>query len=177
MGILRENNAPYDFYLTLDIDGYDFFVLDKILSEYKPQLIISEINEKIPAGVKFAVKYTEGYFWDGSHYYGYSLSMLEDLLIKYGYKINNLEWNNVILVPGTQEESISAVYSKGYLDRYDRANIYSYNSDFEEVYNMTKDKQIEFINNKFQSCINERQVKIGHQIDGNPVTYRNYILE
>jgi len=177
LNILKENNVPDGFYLTLDIDGYDYFVLDKILSVYKPQLIVSEINEKIPANIKFTVKYTEGYFWDGSHYFGYSLLMLEDLLKKYGYKIDSLDWNNVILVPGVQEESISDVYSKGYLNRVGRLERFSYNLDFEPVYGMNKEEQLEFINNKFKNFVNERQVNIGYQIDGSPISFRNYIIE
>ena len=170
LNILQDNNVPDGFYLTLDIDGYDYFVLDKILSTYKPQLIISEINEKIPANIKFTVKYTEGYFWDGSHYYGYSLLMLNDLLKKYGYKINSLDWNNVILVPGVQEEKIEDVYNNGYLNREGRSEKFSYNLDFESVYNMNKEKQLEFIINKFKS-------NSGYQIDGNPILPRNYIIE
>jgi hypothetical protein len=175
--ILKENNAPLDFYLTLDIDGYDFFVLEKILSHYKPQLIISEINEKIPANIKFSVKYDEDYFWDGSHYYGYSILMLEDILTKYGYKIESLDWNNVVLVPGIQEESIEDVYNNGYLNKTDRINIYTYNLDFEPIYSLSKEEQLNFIETRFSSLTNERQGTYGHQIDGRPVTYRNYILE
>ena len=81
--ILEENNVPDGFYLSLDIDGYDFFVLEKILTKYKPELILSEINEKIPPPIKFTVNYDNDYFWDCSHYFGYSISMLEDLLDKY----------------------------------------------------------------------------------------------
>jgi len=170
LNILKENNVPDGFYLTLDIDGYDYFVLDKILSTYKPQLIVSEINEKIPANIKFTVKYTEGYFWDGGHYYGYSLLMLNDLLKKYGYKINSLDWNNVILVPGVQEERIEDVYNNGYLNREGRLEKFSYNLDFESVYNMNKENQLKFINNKFSS-------NGEYQIDGNTVLTRNYIIE
>lgn len=177
LGILKENNTPLDFYLTLDIDGYDFFVLEKILSEYKPQLIVSEINEKIPAGIKFAVKYTEGYFWDGSHYYGYSISMLEDILSKYGYKIYMLDFNNVVLVPGIQEESISDVYKNGYLNRVGRKEIFYYNDDFDPIYTMSKDDQIDFINKKFIPLENERQSSYGHQIDGSPILNRNFFIE
>jgi hypothetical protein len=172
LDILKYSNVPNEFYLTLDIDGYDYFVLEKILSVYKPQLIVSEINEKIPANIKFTVKYTEGYFWDGSHYYGYSLLMLDGLLRKYNYKINSLDWNNVILVPGLHEENIDDVYSKGYLDKEGRLERFSYNLDFEPVYSMNKKDQLEFIINKFKFIPNN-----GYQIDGNPILPRNYIIE
>jgi|LauGreDrversion4_2_1035121.scaffolds.fasta_scaffold02067_14 hypothetical protein len=174
--ILEENNVPDGFYLSLDIDGYDFFVLEKILTKYKPELIISEINEKIPPPIKFTVNYDNDYFWDCSHYFGYSISMLEDLLDKYNYKIKRLDWNNVVLVPGNQEESISDIYNEGYLNRPGRNNIFYYNSDFEVVYNMSKEDQIKFIDSKFSPFVNERQLYSGRQLDGKEITYRNYTL-
>jgi hypothetical protein len=176
LNILDENNVSDGFYLSLDIDGYDFFVLDKILSKYKPGLIISEINEKIPPPIKFTVNYDNDYFWDSSHYYGYSISMLEDILEKYNYRIKRLDWNNVVLVPGKQEESISDIYNEGYLNRSERKNKFQYNSDFETIYDMSKEEKIKFISDKFSSFVNERQLFSGKQLDGKDITYRNYTL-
>jgi hypothetical protein len=174
--LLESNNVPDGFYLTIDIDGYDYFVLDKILSKYKPQLIVSEINEKIPAGVKFTVEYDNDYFWDGSHYYGYSLSMLSELLEKYGYRIEELDYNNVILTPGLQVEDIKDVYERGYLNRPERKSMFYYNADFEIVYSLPKEQQLDFIRNKFLPTENERQSRLGHQIDGKKISKRNFIL-
>jgi len=149
LAFLEKYSAPKDFYLSLDIDGYDYFVLEKILSNYSPSLIISEINEKIPPGLMFSVKYDDKYWWDGSHFYGYSISMLEPILKKYNYKISELDYNNVVLVSGQQEESLSAVYNRGYLEKSDRKQRFYYNQDFEEIYSLDKEKQIDFINQKF----------------------------
>jgi hypothetical protein len=169
LDLLFKNKAPLDFYLSIDIDGYDYYVLEKILTVYKPQLIISEINEKIPPPIKFTVNYNEDYFWDSSHYYGYSLAMLEELMGEYSYKIDTLDWNNVILVPGKQEEDILEIYNNGYLNRDGRKNRFSYNLDFEPIYSLKKDEQINFINEKFMN-IN------GYQLDGKPIKYRNYYI-
>lgn len=47
--LLKANNAPIDFdFLNLDIDGYDYFVLEEILKSFRPRLLCVEINEKIP---------------------------------------------------------------------------------------------------------------------------------
>src|ERR1700730_9855415 len=47
--LLQSYETPADFAgLSLDIDGNDYWVLREILSVFKPQLIVSEINEKIP---------------------------------------------------------------------------------------------------------------------------------
>jgi hypothetical protein len=161
----------------LDIDGYDYFVLEQILKEYKPALIISEINEKIPASVKFSVNYTPNYFWDGTHYYGYSIGMLEDLLETYGYKIDCLDLNNVVLVPGKQEQSIEDVYNNGYLNTELRHTRFQYNADFNPVYSMNKEQQIQFIKSKFDLCENENQPIRGHQLDGLPVVSRSYTIK
>lgn len=150
LDLLKSNNVPLDFYLSLDIDGYDYFVLEKILSEYKPSFIVSEINEKIPPNIKFSVSYHPEYWWDVSHFYGYSISMIEDLLEKNELKILELDYNNVILVKGVQEESIVDIYNSGYLHKSDRKDRFSYNQDFEEIYDLPKNLQIDFINSKFE---------------------------
>jgi hypothetical protein len=143
---LESANAPVDFYLSLDIDGYDYFVLEQILSKYRPQLIISEINEKIPPPLKFSVLYDPSYWWAGNHFYGYSLSMLEPLLHRYTYKVKELDYNNVILVPGEHTGSMKDIYDQGYWNR----NRFNYNADFEPIYKMSTEDQIAFICNKFK---------------------------
>lgn len=170
--ILSENNVKDGFYLSLDIDGYDFFVLDKILSKYKPRFIISEINEKIPPNIKFSVNYDSNYFWDGSHYYGYSISMLESILEKYEYKIKFLDYNNVVLVPGKQEESLTDIYNNGYLNKPDRPTKFYWNNNFEPIYALGKEEQINFIKNFFDNYDSNKS-----QIDGNKIGKRNFTLE
>jgi hypothetical protein len=147
---LKDAHAPDDFYLSLDIDGYDFHVLTAILSEYHPQLIISEINEKIPPPIKFSVNYTPNYWWSGWHFFGYSISMLEDIK---GYKVESLDFNNVIMTPGTQERSLADIYREGYWNMpHGRPG---YNADFDPIYSMPYDDQIAFINTKFADRIGE----------------------
>lgn len=155
---LKDAEVPNDFYLSLDIDGYDFYVLSKILTVYQPQLIISEINEKIPPPIKFTINYDPNYWWDISHFYGYSLSMLEDIK---GYKVESLDFNNVIMTPGVQEVPLSDIYNNGYWNMAKREyNPYNrpyadhgrpcYNEDFDPIYSMSYDDQIKFINEKFK---------------------------
>ena len=159
--LLQSVGAPNDFYLSLDIDGYDFFVLQKILTVYQPQLIISEINEKIPPPIKFTVNYNPSYWWDTSHFYGYSLSMLENIK---GYKVESLDFNNVIMTPGTQEIPLEVIYRDGYWNMPKDQNAFhnrpnenhgrpSYNADFDPIYTMSYKDQIEFIQRKFVKFI------------------------
>jgi hypothetical protein len=151
LALLEENNTPENFYLSLDVDSYDYYILQKILTKYTPQLIISEINEKIPPPIKFSVSYKENISWDGTHFYGYSICMLEDVLNKYGYKILSLDYNNVVLIPGKQKEEISYIYERGYYNTKDRKQRFYYNENFEEIFSMTIEDQINFINNYFSN--------------------------
>lgn len=162
---LKFANVPNDFYLSIDIDGYDYFVLQKILTVYKPQLIISEINEKIPPPIQFTVMYDPEYWWKAWHHFGYSLSMLENLLPTFGYKILELDYNNVILVPGTQTESLKDVYWNGYLGKPDKDSRFYYNTDFGPIYSLPLDKQIEFINKKFKDYQGQYTINGRFQID------------
>ena len=50
-------------FIDIDIDGYDFHVLNNLLQKTRPFLITAEINEKIPPPIKFSVKYNDNYFF------------------------------------------------------------------------------------------------------------------
>lgn len=151
IGHLRAAGVPDDFFLSLDIDGYDYFVLERILQEYTPALIVSEINEKIPPPMKFTVLYRPEYWWNGSHFYGYSVSMLDDLLPKFGYKIDEVHYNNVVLSPGIQTRTTHELYTEGYFARPDGGKRFTYNEDFNPIYGVSYDKQVEFLHRKFSA--------------------------
>ena len=119
--ILRENNCPRIIDLmSLDIDGYDYYVLESLLSNYDCRVAILEINEKIPVPIKFSVSYDLDYFWDGTHFYGMSLSKLNDLAEMFNYTIVDYLFNNVVMVkndylsPEHKKQSIEELYNSGY---------------------------------------------------------------
>lgn len=139
-------NVPNNFYLSLDIDSYDYFVLEKILEKYTPSCIVSEINEKIPPPLKFTILYDESYHWDESHCYGYSINMIEELIDKFNYKIELLHMNNIVLIPGKQEESLLEVYNKGYFNNPYKYNIFPWNYNMDVLHILPVEKQKEFLN-------------------------------
>lgn len=96
--ILKSNNIPKDFgFLSLDIDSYDYYVLEKLLSEFEPGFMCIEINEKIPPPFKFALKYNTEI--DLSNFIqGQSISMLYSLLQRFDYSMVHLEYNNVFAI-------------------------------------------------------------------------------
>lgn len=77
--------------LNLDIDSYDYFVLEELLKEFKFQFLILEINPLFPMSVDFTVTYDEEFEWPGNSFQGASLSMFYKLLDKSSYSIVHLD--------------------------------------------------------------------------------------
>jgi len=155
VALLEANSAPDNFeFLNLDIDGYDFFVLEKILSRYRPKLICTEINEKIPPPVKFTVKWDDNYVWASDHFYGQSISQLDMLLKAHNYNLVELHYNNAFLIPSEicSQPSLTPdeAFRQGYLNKPDRKQKFPWNKDMEDVLLLDPAKKLEFINICFQ---------------------------
>lgn len=134
--------------LSLDIDGNDYWVLDAILSSFRPSLIVTEINEKIPPPIRYVVKYDPD-FALRHHFYGYSIASLADLCARHGYGILELEYNNAFLAPvelgrGRFVDADTA-YSEGYRNRPDRKQRFKLNFDMEELLTMTPEEGMAFL--------------------------------
>lgn len=117
--LLEDNNVPDGFYLTIDIDGYEWYVIDKILEKYNPSYIISEINEKIPPPIRFTVKNNPDWFWEGSTFYGFSIQMVDHFIKDHGYSIRSLDYDNIVLKKLDKQieninEHIKYHYENGY---------------------------------------------------------------
>ena len=153
ISLLRENKTERDFgVLSKDIDGNDYWVLDAILDHYRPRLIVSEYNEKIPPPLRFVVDY-EPQFELRHHFYGYSIAKLDDLLKKHDYVLLEVEYNNVFLAPresGAVSKPIEAAYAEGYLDRADRREKFSDNADMEQLLTMEPGQALRFVNDFYR---------------------------
>ncbi len=151
--LLRDHNVAREFgVLSLDIDSYDYFVLDAVLSEFRPRLVVTEINEKIPPPVRFRVKYDPD-FRLSHHFFGYSIQSLADLCAEHRYSIIELEYNNAFLAPaetpGARALEAADAYRRGYLERPDRRDKFASNADVEALHAMTPDAGVEFIRRFF----------------------------
>ncbi len=154
LSILDASLLPKNFtFFNLDIDSYDYFVLEKVLSKYRPQLICTEVNEKIPAPIEFSVKYSPDHYWHGHHFYGQSISQLYKLCKKFKYKIVELNYANVFIMPieikGPKSLTPEDAYNIGYVKKSDRKIKFPYNQDMEELLTLPKKQAIEFLNKKF----------------------------
>ncbi|WP_017745153.1 FkbM family methyltransferase [Scytonema hofmannii] len=154
VSLLEANQIPKDFgLLNLDVDGYDYFILDKLLTAFRPTIICAEINEKIPPPLKFTVNWDSSYVWENNHFYGQSICQLNILCDRYEYALVELHYNNAFLIPKeiSPYPSISPeeAYKKGYLERSDRKQKFPWNADIEELYSLSPERALNYVNRLF----------------------------
>jgi hypothetical protein len=87
--------------LSVDIDGNDLHVLEKLLQGgLAPDIVVVEYNGKFPPPVRWAIRYDAEHVWDLSDYQGASLQSFADVLEKFGYRLIacNLTGSNAFFV-------------------------------------------------------------------------------
>jgi len=153
--------------VDIDIDGYDYFVLESLLQKFTPTLIVAEINEKIPPPIKFTINYHENYWSDLSHYYGASICKFGELFEKHGYDIVNLTFNNVYAIKReknilfrdyTPEECYDELYRNA---GWETAGFW-YNKNVKEWLTLPTDDAILAIEKYFHEC--SEQTSFGYEI-------------
>jgi len=133
--IFKKYNVPAEpDILKIDIDGYDLDVLKNILEEYKPKIIIAEINEKIPPPIYFEVKYSEIYNFDSSHFYGFSIQAGKEVIEPYGYTIVSIfDGNNIICLRNDifnkENLDLNIIYKVGYGENIEKITDCPWNED------------------------------------------------
>jgi hypothetical protein len=151
--LLEEHEVPREFgVLSLDIDSYDYWVLDAILKSFRPRIVVTEINEKIPPPVRFVVNYDPDFSLQ-HHFFGYSIASLEDLCARHSYALIALEYNNAFIVPrdlaGGRSLTASDAYRQGYLERPDRRERFPDNHDMEALHSMKPEEAVRFLEQFF----------------------------
>lgn len=147
--LLKAYNIEREFgVLSLDIDSYDYWVLDALLAEFRPRLVVTEINEKIPPPVKFVVKYDPA-FQMTHHFFGYSIASLADLAARHNYAILEVEYNNAFLAPlelaGALARDAADAYREGYTNRPDRREKFRANANMEILHTLTPQEAVKFL--------------------------------
>lgn len=169
--LLRSHGVETDFgVLSLDIDSYDYWVLDALLASFRPRLVVTEINEKIPPPVKFVVKYDPDFRLQ-HHFFGYSIASLEELCARHGYALIALEYNNAFLAPreleGVRHVSAARAYREGYLERPDRRERFWRNSDMEVLQTLEPAEAARFIDQFFARHRGKYELGIARPADVN----------
>ncbi|MBV9928809.1 MAG: hypothetical protein JOZ96_27585 [Acidobacteria bacterium] len=154
VSLLRAEGVPRDFgVLSLDIDSYDYWVLDAVLKKYRPRVVVTELNEKIPPPVLFRVRF-DPEFRLQHHFFGYSIASLEELCARHDYALLALEYNNAFIAPRELVGDLPVLdaetaYRRGYLERSDRRERFPRNHDMEALHALTPADSVAFIKNFF----------------------------
>jgi len=165
VNLLRSHGVPDDFsVLSLDIDSYDYWVLDALLASFRPSLVVTEINEKMPPPIRFVVNYDTD-FQPAHHFFGHSIASLADLCQRRGYVIIALEYNNAFLapaeLPGVHPISAEEAYRRGYLERPDRHEKFHRNHDMEILHTLSPADSVKFIEQYFTAQRGKYEVGAG----------------
>ncbi len=72
--------------LSLDIDGNDYHVLRRI-EAVRPRVVVVEYNASYRPPVRWIMNYDPDHRWDGTNYFGASLSAYEDIMSERGYAL------------------------------------------------------------------------------------------
>lgn len=155
--LLEAAEIPMQFdFLSLDIDSYDYFVLEKILTKYHPTVICAEVNEAIPPPIRFAVKYSPDFELDlAQRFYGMSIAALADLAQRHGYGLLYMHYMDVFLIDlnfieGSQD-ALTDFYRRYFLDlpRPDYYHFYPF--DTETVFQSPPEEALRLIQTGFQA--------------------------
>ena len=134
--------------LSIDVDGNDYWILHATLAEFRPRLIVAEINENIPPPIRFVVKYDPD-FQLRHHFYGCSIMSLADLCGQNDYALLELEYNNAFLAPKeivrVEPPDPETIYRRGYLERPDRKEKFALNFDLDEIHSMSPENAVKFL--------------------------------
>lgn len=86
--------------LSIDIDGNDVWVLEKILlGGYRPRVIINEFNGCLPVGCNKVIKYNPNHSWGENDYYGGSFEAFKTLCNKFNYTlVHQIATTNMIFI-------------------------------------------------------------------------------
>ena len=163
--IFQSYNVPYSMdILKIDIDGFDLEVLRRILSQYKPKIIIAEINEKIPPPILFETKYKPNYSWDYSHLFGFSIKSGEKVMNHFGYKIleivdkgNILCINNELceVMGEDKTNNVNFLYRTQYIENHSYATL-PWNENVNYWLNITDPEVLKHEITKYFCNVNER---------------------
>jgi hypothetical protein len=84
--------------LSIDLDGNDYWILDKFLSWIRPSLVICEVNTRFKRDEPMVMVYNPEHRWSGNDYYGMSIKAVEILCAKHGYILFEYNGVNAFLV-------------------------------------------------------------------------------
>ena len=153
-------------YLNLDIDSFDYEVLESILlAGYRPAVASIEINEIIPPPIFFYAKHSEyssEYMVD--YFFGCSLTAVNHLMEKFDYNLSHIYGNNAFFLHRDHFDQpkmqVNVAYNKGYVQMKNRVLKYSYNQKVDFLIKEDPDQACKFLANLWKDKKTEYELRI-----------------
>lgn len=164
--MLERDGVPRRFgFLSLDIDSFDYYVLESVLEVFEPSVICVEINEMIPPPIDFKVEYRPDIMWSGDRFQGFSIQAAKALCNRFGYAISELHYNNLFLVKSAtgvsvSDEDIAQAYADGYARKTDRNRLFPWNSEYAGLLTATPEEAFEQISDLFRDRLDRCHLSI-----------------
>jgi len=86
LGSLSSDPQNIDF-LSIDIDGNELFLIEPLLTHFKPRLICIEYNARLGPALDLSIQYDPNFTWKKEDYQGASLRALTNEAKKMGYRL------------------------------------------------------------------------------------------
>jgi len=113
-------------FLCIDLDGNDYWILNEILTKYKPRVIMVETNVRFKPFDSYALKYNPNWQWDGHKWYGAAPFAFKKMADTYGYTPVYIHIDDMFLV---HNECLSNEdRNKNWLEVFNTPNIEIYNT-------------------------------------------------
>jgi hypothetical protein len=94
--LFRANGVPKEADLVVvDIDSNDYWVLQSILKEFRPRVLLLEYNARFTPPTRWIMPYNPTYVWDRSAFCGASLQAFADLGKEHGYSVVGCDYQGV----------------------------------------------------------------------------------
>jgi hypothetical protein len=90
--LFAKYGVPEEFdLLSIDVDGNDYWVWQRLSERYRPRVIVAEYNANLGPNLRRTIAYDPEFVWSGTDYYGASLAALEALARTKGYVLVGCE--------------------------------------------------------------------------------------
>jgi len=84
--LLEKYETPKEFdFFCIDLDGNDLYIMEEVLKNYQPSLIVAEFNPIFSADQSYTIQYNPDHTWQEDNYYGFSFLAGKKVAEKYGY--------------------------------------------------------------------------------------------
>lgn len=149
--ILTRNNIKTIDVFKIDIDSFDCDVILSVLENYSPSVIFSEYNIKFPPPIKLKLTTPEKIFNSEkrNHIYECSLQYQVEMLLKQGYTLVQIDWQNAIYIKreiadklNLKPLNLKQEYDNTYRSRPNRQKYFWWNKDIDHLLYIKDDETL-----------------------------------